>query len=181
MSIRLSRVLVAVSELRRGDGGKHEARPEPLGQSREQTRAEVGNESLLLQAGRRELVAPELRVRRLGLRELQPSGFRVTLASAEPGALAVLVIGFTQPALPFFDLSLLGFSASYLYPQPDVLGWFQAGTAWPNVGYVAHDFPVSLVDAGTPGVLTAYLQWIVFGSGATWPGGVSEAMRIHVR
>jgi len=54
-----------------GDRGKHEARTEPLGKSRQQPRAEVGNESLFLQAGGAELVAPELRVRRLGLRKLQ--------------------------------------------------------------------------------------------------------------
>ena len=116
----------------------------------------------------------------LGLRALLPTGFRVTLSGAEPGAFAILVLGFTQPTLPYYDLSLLGFTGSYLYPQPDVLGFFQAGTTWPNAGYVSHDVARTFVNATTPGAITAYLQWIVFGSVGTWPGGVSEAMRIHV-
>lgn len=116
----------------------------------------------------------------LGLRELQPSGFRVTLSGAEPGAFAILVLGFSQPTPPYFDLGLLGFTNSHLYPQPDVLGFFQAGSSWPEAGYVKHDFTRSLVAANTPGAITAYLQWVVFGSVGTWPGGVSEAMRLHV-
>jgi hypothetical protein len=117
----------------------------------------------------------------LGLRELLPSGFRVTLSGAEPGAFAILVIGFTQPSPPYFDLSLLGFPGSFLYPQPDVLGCFQAGVSWPQVGYAKYEFPQDLVTPSTPGAVPAYLQWVVFGSGASWPGGVSEAMQIFFR
>jgi hypothetical protein len=117
----------------------------------------------------------------LGLRAFVPFGFRVTLSGAEPGAFAILVLGLSQPTLPYFDLSLLGFTGSYLYPQPDALGFFQAGAAWPNNGYAQHDFARNLVPPTFPGAFQAWVQWIVFGTGAnTWPGGVSEAMRIHV-
>ncbi|HEX5052912.1 MAG TPA: VCBS repeat-containing protein [Planctomycetota bacterium] len=116
----------------------------------------------------------------LCLRKLIPSGFRVTLAGAEPGAFAWLVIGFDQGPLPYYDLSQLGFTNCALHPQPALVGFFVAGTTWPEAGYVAHDFAQTLVPASTPGSFTAYLQWIVFGQGSTWPGGVSEAMRMHV-
>src|SRR5262249_46804960 len=71
MRIRLSGVLVAVGELGRGNGGKHEARPEALRESREQPGAEVRNERLVGQSGGAQLVAPELRMRGFGLRKLQ--------------------------------------------------------------------------------------------------------------
>lgn len=118
----------------------------------------------------------------IGLRSLLPSGFRVTLARAEPGAYAILVVGFQQPSLPFFDLSLIGFVGSSLYPVPDHMGFFQVGTSWPDTGYVAHDFAPSLVASSVPGAMPAYLQWIVFGSNVTtWPGGVSDAIHIWVQ
>ena len=116
----------------------------------------------------------------LGIRALQPTGFRVTLSDAEPGAFAILVLGFTQPTLPYFDLSLLGFTGSFLYPQPDAVGFFQAGTTWPNAGYAYHNFSRHLVNVGFPNSFAVWFQWIVFGSAGTWPGGVSEAMRAQV-
>lgn len=117
----------------------------------------------------------------LGLRELLPSGFRVTLAGAEPSSFALLVIGFNATPGPFASLGPAGFPGCVLYPQPDIVGFEVTGSTWPDIGYAAHDFPGTLVPAGTAGSFTAYVQWVVFGGAATWPGGVSEAMRIHVR
>lgn len=116
----------------------------------------------------------------LGLRALLPSGFRVTLAGAEPGAYALLVIGFQQLGTPL-DLSPFGFLNGFLYPQPDLVGFFQAGTSWPDAGYAAHDFAQNLVPATAPGAMAAHLQWVVFGGANSWPGGVSEAMRVFVQ
>jgi hypothetical protein len=115
----------------------------------------------------------------IGIRTMT-SGFRVTLSRAEPGAFAILVLGFSQPSVPFFDLSLLGFASSYLYPQPDALGFFQAGVTWPIAGYIQHDIARFLVPPTWPGAAPVWMQWVVFGSGAAWPGGVSEALRMYV-
>ncbi len=71
MRIALAGVLVAVGELRRGDGGQHEARAEALRQPGQQTGAQVRCEALVMHPRRRQLVAPQLGVAALRLRQLQ--------------------------------------------------------------------------------------------------------------
>jgi len=78
---------------------------------------------------------------RLGVREFAPTGFRLTLSGAGPSAPCFLVVGFTRPALPFFDLPALGFVGCALFPQPDLYGFTVAGSSGVAAGYSAHDSP----------------------------------------
>jgi hypothetical protein len=116
----------------------------------------------------------------LGLRELPPSSFRLTLSAAEPGAFAILVIGLSQPGT-YLPLAPLGFPNCHLYVQPDVIALFQAGSTGSDSGYVAHDIPRRLVAAATLQSPPVDLQWVVLGSGATFGGGVSEALRVRLQ
>src|SRR5207253_2777570 len=69
--VGLNRVLVAVGELRGGNRRHHEARTEPLRELAEEARAKARDVWCRLDTRFRELGAPELRVPRLRLRQLQ--------------------------------------------------------------------------------------------------------------
>ena len=69
--VGLNRVLVAVGELRGGNRRHHEARTEPLRELAEEARAKARDVCCRLDTRFRELGAPELRVPRLRLRQLQ--------------------------------------------------------------------------------------------------------------
>src|SRR6202035_4635982 len=71
MRITLAGVLVAVGEFRRCKRRQHEARAESLRQFREQPGAEVWDEPVVVNSGSLQLVAPQLSVAGLGLRQLQ--------------------------------------------------------------------------------------------------------------
>ncbi|MCU0862528.1 MAG: VCBS repeat-containing protein [Planctomycetes bacterium] len=116
---------------------------------------------------------------RIGVRKFEPSGFRITLTDAEQGAPAFLVLGFSQPPQPGINLQALGFPGCTLFPSPDIYGLKLVGTAGIAAGYAMHDFTQQL--RATPGVGTyaVYAQWVALGQ--TWPGGVSEAIRLIVQ
>src|ERR1700716_292731 len=71
LRVPLTRILVAVGDFRRRDAGKDEARTEAPGELRQQPGAQARHEMLILEAGFRQLVAPQLRVVALRLRQLQ--------------------------------------------------------------------------------------------------------------
>jgi hypothetical protein len=119
---------------------------------------------------------------RIGVRQFDPTGFRVTMSSAEASAPTVLVLGFSQPSLPFFHLPAFGFQGCTLFPYPDVCTFSIAGNGGTSSGYVQHDFSRRLLASPIPGMsYTVFAQWITLGQGATWPGGVSEAVRLYVQ
>ncbi|MGC2463157.1 MAG: hypothetical protein WA446_19640 [Steroidobacteraceae bacterium] len=68
VSIALACVLAAISVFRCGDCRKHESRSESLRQLSEQASAKCRHEALVLDARRRKLVPPQLRVTALCLR-----------------------------------------------------------------------------------------------------------------
>ncbi len=71
----LSRVLIAVGELRRRDAGKDEAWAEAPRQPRQQPGAEPRHEMLILDTNRRKFLAPQARMAAFGLRQLQKQVF----------------------------------------------------------------------------------------------------------
>ena len=122
------------------------------------------------------------RAPRIGVRQFDPTGFRITLSNAEPGAPSLLVIGFAQPPVPVIDMQLLGFLGCTLWPAPDAYAFSLAGSNGLQTGYSAHDFGLDLVSSPLPGpAWTVFAQWVTLGAGPTWPGGVSEAVRMYVR
>ena len=114
----------------------------------------------------------------IGVRQFEPSGFRITMSGAEPGVPSFLVLGFSQPPQPGVDLQALGFVGCTLFPSPDIYGLKIVGSTGIAAGYAMHDFTQQL--RATPGVGTyaVYAQWVALGQ--TWPGGVSEAVRMIV-
>lgn len=119
---------------------------------------------------------------RIGVRQFDPSGFRITLSGAEPSAPTFLVVGFSQPALPYFNLPTFGFQGCTLFPYPDLVGFTITGNTGLTTGYSSHDLSRQLLASPIPGLsYTIYAQWVTLGQGPTWPGGVSEAVRLHFR
>ncbi len=111
----------------------------------------------------------------IGLQRKQTS-VRVHLSGGEPGGMAVLVLGFSRTS--FGPLSLpvslerLGLAGCQLHVSIDasVLSSVETGR---HAGYAGVDLPVPL---GAPGGIALHGQWLVLGSGATAPGGVSDAL-----
>lgn len=121
-------------------------------------------------------------VPRIGLRQFDTTAFRITLSGAEPNAPSLLVLGFSQPAVPYLDLNLLGFTGCTLFPYPDALGFTATGGTGIGSGYAAHDFRRGLTPTAVSGVsYRVFAQWITLGNGTTWPGGVSDAISLNVR
>ncbi len=106
----------------------------------------------------------------------KPTSVRVHLSGGEPGGMAVLVLGFSRTS--FGPLSLpvslerLGLTGCQLHVSIDasVLSNVETGR---HAGYAGVDLPVPL---GVPGGIALHGQWLVLGSGATAPGGVSDAL-----
>lgn len=128
-------------------------------------------------AGRGTLAAaPEIGVRQMGA-----TGFRITLHGAESNAPALLVVGFSQPTLPSFNLPALGFTGCTLFPSADLIGFSLAGGGGIDSGFAAHEFRRGLAPSAIPGVsYQVFVQWVALGQGPTWPGGVSEAASLFV-
>jgi len=107
---------------------------------------------------------------RIGVRQFEPSGFRITLSAAEPSAPTFLAVGFSQPALPYFDLPALGCQGCTLFPYPDLYGFTVTGNTGLTTGYFSHDFSRQLLAAPIAGQsYTIYAQWVTLGQGPTWP------------
>lgn len=115
---------------------------------------------------------------RIGVRQFEPSGFRITMSGAEPGVPSFLVLGFTQPPQPGVNLQALGFVGCTLFPNPDIFGLKIVGSTGMAAGYAMHDFTQQLRAAPGVGTYAVYAQWVALGQ--TWPGGVSEAVRLLV-
>lgn len=93
-------------------------------------------------------------------------GTRVTLAGAEPGALAVLVLDLPPVASPL-PLGPLGFPGCVLEAPPDVLAVRIAGASGPGRGYASVIVPGP--PAATAGLSSS--QWLCLWPGA---GGITE-------
>jgi hypothetical protein len=109
----------------------------------------------------------------MGIRDVGGTSTRLHLSGAPPGSPAALFLGMSRTSfggvpLPF-PLHNLGMSGCLLHVSPDVL----LVTNTDPTGYAFVDVPIRL---GTPGTFTLYGQWLSFGSGPTWPGGVTEAL-----
>lgn len=113
----------------------------------------------------------------VGLRNHGLAGFRLHLTGGTPGGGALLVLGATMPATPAIQLGALGFVNCTLHPSPDVIGFAPCGSSGLSAGYAFHHFQRRLAPGGFP----FFAQWVALGSGPTWPGGVSEALRIEVQ
>jgi hypothetical protein len=124
---------------------------------------------------------------KIGLRSLPPPAddvrfgndpaSRVHLSDAEPGSPAVLLLGlsrttFAGKPLPI-ALSPLGFAGCSLFTSIDEAIPVTVGAAGKERGYGWVDLTLA-----TPGLsrFTLHGQWLVLGTGATWPGGVSDAL-----
>jgi hypothetical protein len=112
---------------------------------------------------------------RIGLRQMAAGHGRITLSSADPGMLSLLVLG-TSTAQPL-SLAPFGFRGCTLYPSIQEVGIVIPGTVGLNAGYGYHDFGRGFAaSSGTTG-MTVVGQFVVLGSGAHWPGGVTAALR----
>ena len=74
-----------------------------------------------------------------------------------------------------------GLSACTLVPVPHQVGFFVTGKAGIDAGYAFHHFARPLAPTPVPGGFPFFAQWIALGSGQTWPGGLSEAIRVQVQ
>jgi hypothetical protein len=120
---------------------------------------------------------------RIGMRDRAPAtGLRIHLSGAEPGAPALLLLGLSRTNFGSVPLPLpldpFGFAGCLLHVAPDVGFPFSAGRAGNDAGYAGLDLPVTLASTGG---FEVFAQWIGFGQGATWPGGVSDAASFRMR
>jgi hypothetical protein len=118
--------------------------------------------------------APAIGFRPLGVDGEGRDNARIHLTGAPPGANAVLAVGLSDRSirgvpLPL-DLTPLGFTGCRLLTSSDVLGTTRAGTVASARGWAFFDMPRVRLP------LTLHAQWIVLGTGASFPGGVSDAV-----
>jgi hypothetical protein len=115
---------------------------------------------------------------RIGLRSLGAAGTRVHLSNTPPGspALLLLGVGSTWQGSPLpVSLQPYGFRICSLRAAPEIVLATTTGTGDGVArGYAAIDLPLPLA-TGTA-QLTVSGQWLVLGSGETWPGALSGAL-----
>jgi hypothetical protein len=115
----------------------------------------------------------------IGLRDLAPSGARgvqVHLSAAPSGVNAALYVGLSNTdwngvPLPY-DLAFLGLPGCALHTSVDALALRVTGTSGLDAGYASVALPFDLSMTG----VRVYAQWIVFGPGNTWPGGLTRPL-----
>jgi hypothetical protein len=114
---------------------------------------------------------------RIGIRDVGGTSTRLHLSGAPPGSPAALVLGLSRTSYAGIPLPMplqpFGFPGCLLYTSPDLFLMTNTGSAGVARGYAFVDVPIPLA---TPGTFTLYGQWLSFGSGPTWPGGVTEAL-----
>lgn len=116
----------------------------------------------------------------IGLRDLTASGgrgVRVHLSAAPPGVSTCLVLGLSNTdwggvPLPW-DLSFLGLPAGCaLHTSVDAFAARTTGTAGLDRGFAFVDLPFDVAMLGR----RVYAQWLLFGPGNTWPGGLTRPL-----
>ncbi len=117
---------------------------------------------------------------RIGIVERSvPPATRIHVHGGEPGGSAVLLLGLSRTS--FFGLPLphslsgLGFTGCELLVSPNVGVAVSLGCERLARGYGFVDLPLPLNTTGTNAV-TVYGQWLALGSGASAPGGLSDAL-----
>jgi hypothetical protein len=117
---------------------------------------------------------------RIGLRDFQTQGIRVHISGAPSGSPAVLLLGLSDSRmgnqrLPF-DLTSFGFLGCQLFTSADVGLPVITGTSGVNEGYGCYDIRLPLPTTHN-GSFSLFGQWLCLGSGPTFPGGVTAALR----
>jgi hypothetical protein len=116
----------------------------------------------------------------IGLRDLAPSagrGVRVHLSEAPSGVNAALFVGLSNTEwngvpLPL-DLSFLGLPPGCaLHTSIDALALRVTGTSGLDAGYASVTLPFDLSMTG----VRVYAQWLLFGPGNSWPGGLTRPL-----
>lgn len=97
---------------------------------------------------------------RMGMRDLSGTGIRVTLSDAAAGAMALLVLGFSNQSfaatpLPA-SLAPLGLPGMLLLAAPDAMVLTFAGSTGRDQGCARLDLPLHLLPTG----LRVYAQWL---------------------
>lgn len=114
---------------------------------------------------------------RMGLRQIAANQSRVILSGAEPGMLALLVLGLATAPQPV-QLTPFGFAGCELHPTICEIGAVFPGSSGTDAGYAFHDFQLDFV-APSISAMTVVGQFVVLGSAQNWPGGTSQALRWH--
>jgi hypothetical protein len=116
----------------------------------------------------------------IGLRNLAASGgrgVRVHLSQAPPGVNAALFVGLSNTdwngvPLPL-ALSFLGLPPGCaLHVSIDALALRVTGTSGLDTGYASVTLPFDLSMTG----VRVYAQWLLFGPGNSWPGGLTRPL-----
>ncbi len=115
----------------------------------------------------------------LGLQSIGASTIRVHLSDAPPNVPGVLLLGalnqYVWVPTPV-ALDGLGLPGCSLYGPIDLLALVTTGTSGQNLGYGYLDLPVPVPLTGQ-GLWWVSAQWLVLGVPATFPGGMTQAMR----
>ena len=119
----------------------------------------------------------------MGVRSLGAAGVRLHLSNADPTGSAVLLLGLSRDQLGSgvrlpLPLSALGFSDCWLYTSVELLAGVPVGQNGVAAGYASFDLPLPLAVPGREQV-RLFGQWVALGSGARWPGGLSDATLWH--
>jgi hypothetical protein len=107
-------------------------------------------------------------------------GVRIHLTRAPTNSLAVLLLGLSTTSyygvpLPA-SLDLLGLPGCQLRTSVELMCTDLTGTLGNDAGYAHVDLPFP-VPASGQGIWSVSAQWLVLGSGAQFPGGMSSAIR----
>lgn len=115
----------------------------------------------------------------VGMQSLGTAGVRVHVSSAPPNVPAVLLLGLSTTQwygvpLPA-ALDPLGIPGCALRTSIDLMCLTVTGATGQDAGYARFDLPIPVPVSGL-GSWSVAGQWWVLGSGATFPGGVTQAV-----
>jgi hypothetical protein len=115
----------------------------------------------------------------VGMQSLGTAGVRVHVSSAPPNVPAVLLLGLSTTQwygvqLPA-ALDPLGIPGCALRTSIDLMCLAVTGATGQDAGYARVDLPIPVPVSGL-GSWSVAGQWWVLGSGATFPGGVTQAV-----
>ncbi|MCU0863921.1 MAG: VCBS repeat-containing protein [Planctomycetes bacterium] len=116
----------------------------------------------------------------IGMASLGAQGVRIHLSNASPNSTALLLLGlsttqFYGVPLPL-PLDAIGLPGCQLRTAVEIACTAVAGTVGTAAGHTQLDLPIPVTTA-VQGAWTVSAQWWVLGDTATFPGGMSQALR----
>lgn len=116
----------------------------------------------------------------IGMASLGAQGVRIHLSNASPSSTALLLLGlsttqFYGVPLPL-PLDAIGLPGCQLRTAVEIACTAVAGTVGTAAGHTQLDLPIPVTTA-VQGAWTVSAQWWVLGDAATFPGGMSQALR----